>query len=153
MVFGSTSRRVVPAMLLAVVLASAASCHNPFSPSQNANVPFSVTDVTLGDGPAAKGGDVLLLDYAGYLYDAKKPNAEGLLIDTTLAGQYATIVLGYGQLLPGIEQGLVGMKPGGFRRIVIPPELAYGPVQHYPVPANATLVYDVQLLGVSVATP
>jgi FKBP-type peptidyl-prolyl cis-trans isomerase FkpA len=146
--FGSIARRFPIALAVAAMAWPAASCSNPFSPSQNVHVPFSVTDVVVGTGPEAVPGSVLIVDYAGYLYDAKKENNEGLLIDSSLVGQPYTFILGIGQVLPGWDQGLVGMKLGGFRRLVIPPELAYGPFEHYPVPKNATLVFDINLLGI-----
>jgi FKBP-type peptidyl-prolyl cis-trans isomerase FkpA len=115
------------------------------------NVPFTIQDVTVGTGPEVILGSTVIVDYAGYLYDAKKPNNEGLLIDTSLSGQPFTFVVGVGQVLPGWDKGMLGMKLGGFRRITIPPDLGYGPIPHYPVPANATLVFDINLLGISTA--
>lgn len=148
-VLGSARVRLLGLLALASLVPLAAACNNPFKPSQNVNVPFSVVDVTVGTGPEVVPLTTVIVDYAGYLYDGSKPNNQGLLIDTTLSKQPATFVVGLRQLLPGFEQGLIGMKLGGFRRIIIPPELGYGPFEHYPVPKNATLVFDVSLIGVA----
>ena len=148
-VLGSARVRLLGAVALLALAPLAAACNNPFKPSQNVNVPFSVVDVTVGTGVEVVPYSTVIVDYAGYLYDASKTNNEGLLIDTTLAKQPITFVVGLGQVLPGFEQGMVGMKLGGFRRITIPPELGYGPFEHYPVPKNATLVFDVSLIGVA----
>jgi FKBP-type peptidyl-prolyl cis-trans isomerase FkpA len=136
------------AVAILVALAPLAGCGNPFSPSQNTGQPFSVVDVTVGTGTEAVLYSTVLVDYAGYLYDPKKPNNEGLLFDTSLTGQPLTFIIGAGQMIPGFEKGVLGMKQGGFRRVTIPPELGYGPVGHYPVPKNATLVFEISLLGV-----
>lgn len=134
--------------VLAVLLVSLSACGNPFKPSQNANVPFTVTDLTVGDGPEAQPGYLVTVYYAGYLYDGSKPNNQGLLVDSSLSGQPFSFVVGLGQVIAGWDQGVVGMKTGGVRRLIIPPELAYGPYEQYPIPANATLVFDIQLLQV-----
>lgn len=137
---------------VASLLVSLSACGNPFKPSQNANVPFTVTDLVVGDGPQAQPGDLVVVDYKGFLYDGSKPNNQGLLVDTSLNGQPFPFVLGLGQVIQGWDQGIVGMKTGGIRRLIIPPELAYGPYEQYPIPANATLVFDIQLLQVTSAS-
>ena len=148
--FGFARTRVVGLAALAVALLPAASCGNPFSPSQNTNLPFSYTDVTVGTGPEVVVYSTVIIDYAGYLYDASKTNNQGLLIDSSLSTQPLYVTVGAGQVIPGMELGLLGMKLGGFRRLIIPPDLAYGAAGRYPVPKNATLVFDISLLGVSV---
>jgi FKBP-type peptidyl-prolyl cis-trans isomerase len=137
-------------VLLAALLPLAGCGKNPFSPSQNTGLPFSFIDVTVGSGAEVVPYSTVIVDYAGYLYDGSKPNNQGLLFDTSLSGQPLTFVVGIGQMIPGFEQGVLGMKNGGFRRITIPPELGYGPIGHYPVPKNATLVFDVSVLAISV---
>ena len=87
-----------------------------------------------------------LIYYTGWLYDAAKTNGKGAQFDTSTS---FTFVLGAGQVIAGWDQGVVGMKVGGTRRLTIPPELAYR--DRSPgggIPANATLVFDVTLLSV-----
>jgi len=146
--FDSARVRAFGAVALFALAPLVASCSNPFKPSQNVNVPFSVTDTVVGTAPEVVPFSTVQVEYAGYLYDASKPNNEGLLIATSLAGQPLVFLVGGGQVIPGLEQGMLGMKLGGHRIITIPPELAYGPFEHYPVPKNATLVYEVDLRAI-----
>ena len=141
--------------LLAPVLLLALACSevsdffssengNPVAPSaEEEGVPFSVTDVRVGTGPAAVNGQSLTVDYTGWLYDANAPDNKGVPFDS---GQL-TFTLGAGAVIDGWDQGLVGMNVGGLRRIVIPPEVAYGSAGHGIIPPNATLIFDVELLS------
>jgi len=138
------------AVAVIIAIAPLGCAKNPFSPSQNTGQPFSIVEVTLGTGTQVAPLSTVVVDYAGYLYDASKPDNEGLLFDTSLSSQPITFVVGAGQVIPGFEQGVLGMKVGGFRRVTIPPELGYGSIGQYPVPKNATLVFEISLLGASV---
>lgn len=138
------------ALAVMIAMAPLGCAKNPFSPSQNTGQPFSIVEVTLGTGAQVAPASTVVVDYAGYLYDASKPNNEGLLFDTSLTSQPISFIVGAGQVIAGFEQGVLGMKVGGFRRVTIPPELGYGPIGQYPVPKNATLVFEISLLGASV---
>jgi FKBP-type peptidyl-prolyl cis-trans isomerase FkpA len=130
-----------------VVLAAAAGCgSSPTTPSSTA--PFSQTDVRVGTGDAAAAGKVLTVNYTGWLYDASKTEGKGLQFDTSVGGTPFSFTLGFGQVISGWDQGLAGMKVGGLRRLVIPPSLAYGAVRRGPIPPDATLVFEVELVGV-----
>jgi FKBP-type peptidyl-prolyl cis-trans isomerase len=99
-------------------------------------------DLIVGNGPAAKDGDQLSVQYVGVLYDNNKQ------FDSSWdkGRQPFQFTLGQGGVIQGWDQGLVGMKVGGRRRLTIPPDLAYGPQGQPPtIPANATLVFDVDL--------
>lgn len=104
-----------------------------------------VRDLKTGTGAVAADGETLKVHYAGVLYD------NGKEFDSNFgAGKLPlTFPLGQGQVIPGWDQGLVGMRVGGRRELVIPPDLAYGPKGSGKIPPHATLVFVVDLLGVS----
>jgi FKBP-type peptidyl-prolyl cis-trans isomerase FkpA len=131
-----------------VVLASAlAGCDDsPTSPSGNA--PFSQTDLRAGAGTAAANGNTLTVHYTGWLYNASQPEQKGAQVDSSVGGGPFKFVLGAGQVISGWDRGLPGMKVGGLRRLVIPPSLAYGGVRYGPIPPNATLVFEIELIAV-----
>ena len=136
--------------LLTVVLMAGCGDSNsittPTAPPP-AGVPFSATDLRVGTGAEAVNGRLLAVNYTGWLYDANGPDNKGQQFD---AGQNFQFTLGAGQVIAGWDQGLVGMREGGLRRLVLPPELAYGSAGAGGViPPNATLVFDVELLSVS----
>lgn len=100
-----------------------------------------VEDLKEGTGIAARRSSLVSVRYVGYLPDGK-------IFDTTGAGEPLVFRLGGTEVIRGWNQGIPGMKPGGLRRLVIPPGLAYGRRGRGAVPPNATLVFDVQLLEV-----
>lgn len=100
-------------------------------------------DLVVGKGDASKTGDHLSVNYIGKLADGKK-------FDSSYdRGQPFDIVLGVSQVIQGWTEGLAGMKPGGKRKLIIPPELGYGQ-GGYPdvIPPNATLVFEVELVAI-----
>jgi FKBP-type peptidyl-prolyl cis-trans isomerase FkpA len=132
---------------LAVVLVSTivtACGGSPTTPS----APFSQTDVRVGTGAAAASGNTLSVNYTGWLYDASKPEQKGAMFESSIGSTPLSFTLGAGQVIPGWDQGIPGMRVGGLRRLVIPPSLAYGPSRNGAIPPNATLVFDVELLSV-----
>jgi FKBP-type peptidyl-prolyl cis-trans isomerase FkpA len=135
--------------LLAWALAAvaAAGCGpSPTTPSTGA--PFSQTDLRLGTGADAVPGKTLTANYTGWLYDSTKPDQKGLQFETSTGSTPLTFTLGAGQVIAGLEQGMVGMKVGGARRVVIPSSLGYGGVRNGPIPAYTTIIFDVELLDV-----
>lgn len=101
-----------------------------------------VQDEVVGTGAAAQAGDTVTVDYTGKLQD-------GTVFDTSVGKQPISFVLGSGQVIPGWDQGLVGMQVGGKRVLIIPPSLAYGSQGVGPIPPNATLTFEVSLLKVA----
>ena len=131
----------------AVVLMSAvvAACGgSPTTPSGT----FSQTDVRVGTGAAAVSGNTLSVNYTGWLYDASKPEQKGAMFESSIGSTPLSFTLGVGQVIAGWDQGIPGMRVGGLRRLVVPPSLAYGPSRNGPIPPNATLVFEVELLSV-----
>ena len=122
--------------------------HDTTGPSSTQ--PYSVVDLTPGTGTAAAANLNLTVDYTGWLYDPSKVDSKGLVFDTTIGKTPFTFTLGVGQVIAGWDQGLVGMKVGGVRRLVIPPSLGYGnqPAPGGKIPAGSTLVFEIELLGI-----
>ncbi|MDE3132494.1 MAG: FKBP-type peptidyl-prolyl cis-trans isomerase [Acidobacteriota bacterium] len=108
---------------------------------------LKVTDMIKGTGTAAADGDTVYVNYVGELYK------NGKLFDASwndTPGKTYSFVLGQGQVIPGWDQGLVGMKVGGRRELIIPPSLAYGKSGRPPtIPPSATLVFVVDLVKVT----
>ena len=86
------------------------------------------------------------MNYTGWLYDSTRPDQKGLQFDTSIGTTAFTFTLGSRQVINGWDLGLLGMQVGGLRRLVIPPSLAYGGTRNGPIPPNATLVFDIELL-------
>jgi len=141
------------AILLGSLLAAAcgggdSSSSSPTAPS-TPGAPFSQTDLRVGSGTEAVVGRALTVNYTGWLYDPGQAENKGRQFDSSVGRQPFGFRLGAGGVIRGWDQGLVGMRVGGQRRLVIPPELAYGAGGSPPaIPPNATLVFDVELLDV-----
>ena len=121
---------------------------SPTSPSTG-SAPYSQTDLRVGTGAEATTGRRATVNYTGWLYDASRPEQKGQQFDTSVGRQPFTFTVGAGQVIAGWDRGVPGMKVGGQRRLVIPPELGYGSRGSPPViPPNATLVFDIELLDV-----
>ena len=135
-------------IVLLLLLALVAGCdNNPIAPSLN--IPFSATDLVVGMGNAATAGQVLTVEYTGWLYVTGAPDNKGTIFDSTDGGPPFVFMLGAGRVIQGWEQGLVGMQVGGERRLVIPPELGYGEDgAGASIPPNATLIFDVKLVSI-----
>ena len=101
-------------------------------------------DTKVGDGAEAKAGQTVSVNYSGYLA------ADGKKFDSSVdRGQPFPFPLGTGRVIKGWDEGVAGMKVGGKRRLIVPPELGYGAGGYPPViPASATLVFDVELVSV-----
>ena len=101
-----------------------------------------IEDTQSGTGAAAKDGDQITVDYTGKLQD-------GTVFDSSVGKTPFQFTLGAGQVIPGWDQGLLGMKVGGKRTLTIPPSLAYGDQGAGGViPPNATLIFDVELISI-----
>jgi FKBP-type peptidyl-prolyl cis-trans isomerase FkpA len=137
--------RLIP--ILALLAVAACGKDTPAGPSPTTSAPYSATDLVIGTGATAAAGNNVTLAYTGWLHDSTKPNAKGTQFES---GTFGPFVLGSGRVIRGWDQGIVGMRVGGQRRLVIPPELAYG--NNSPdttkIPQNATLVFDVTLNAV-----
>ena len=133
---------------VAVALAAAAACGGgePQAPACAAktvetDTGLELKDLDCGSGKRAERGATLTVHYVGELEG-------GRVFDSSRRrGAPFQFALGRGQVIQGWDEGLVGMKVGGTRRLVVPPELAYGPDGFPPaIPPNATLIFEVELL-------
>lgn len=133
------------AMILITLLA-AAGCGsaNPTAASSTSAGVFTTTDIVVGTGATAVTGSSVTVSYTGWLYDTAKPNGKGNQFDT---GSFSFVV-GSNGVIQGFSQGVIGMKVGGQRRLIIPPDLAYGSNPPSGIPVNATLVFDITLTAV-----
>jgi len=145
---------IVLAITAAFVLAQSTTKK---SPAPNTNAPTKVTgngvrtpsglvywDIRVGNGEAAKEGSHVRVHYTGWLTNGKKFDSS---VD---AGKPFDFTIGNGEVIKGWEEGVAGMKVGGKRQLRIPAALGYGAegTPGGPIPPNATLIFDVQLLGV-----
>ena len=100
-------------------------------------------DLVVGTGPTAAPGNMVHVHYSGYLTSGEKFDS------SRDRGEPFSFPLGAGQVIKGWDEGVAGMKVGGQRQLRIPPELGYGSAgAGGAIPPNATLVFDVELLGV-----
>ena len=104
---------------------------------------FWYTDVATGQGDAAVPGRTVRVHYTGWLPDGKKFDS------SRDRGEPFAFTLGAGQVITGWDEGVKGMKVGGRRKLVLPPQMAYGDAGAPPdIPPGSTLVFDVEVLGV-----
>jgi FKBP-type peptidyl-prolyl cis-trans isomerase len=102
---------------------------------------MKIWDSKEGTGDACPAGATVTIHYTGWLTD-------GSVFDSSITrGEPATFPLN--RLIKGWQAGVPGMKPGGVRRMVIPPELAYGDTAKGKIPANSTLIFEIELIEVS----
>ena len=142
-------------ILLSFVVSIAAQTQKTTTAAPRATGPTKVTgegtktatglqywDIKVGTGQEAKNGDHVKVHYTGWLTSGKK-------FDSSVGGKPFEFRIGNGDVIKGWEEGVSGMKVGGKRQLKIPPDLAYGK-DGYPgaIPPNATLVFDVQLIGI-----
>jgi hypothetical protein len=101
-----------------------------------------ITDLSLGDGPEAKAGQTVVVNYRGTLVSGKE-------FDSSYGRGPFSFPLGAGRVIRGWDEGVAGMQVGGKRKLVIPPDLAYGERGAGGViPPNATLIFEVELLEI-----
>jgi len=107
-------------------------------------------DVKQGDGTEATAGKTVIVHYTGWLYDPAAADGHGSKFDSSVDRKVPFgFILGTGKVIKGWDEGVAGMKVGGKRTLVIPPQMAYGERGAGSViPPNATLLFDVELIEV-----
>lgn len=155
MSFFAPTRRL--ALVLALGASLAACGGGGGSSSQTNSDPYGwsavtalkTTDTTLGTGTQADTTKTVSVNYTGYIYDVRVANTKGTQFDTSVGKTPFSFTLGTGSVIPGFDQGVTGMKVGGKRTVTIPASLAYGSTGQGVIPANAALVFDIELLSVN----
>jgi FKBP-type peptidyl-prolyl cis-trans isomerase len=145
------------AVVIAVAVVALFFIFNPFA-VQNTLNPLDTTggnttdtgslvvqDEVVGTGATAQPGDMLTVNYTGKLEN-------GTVFDTSVGKAPYKFVLGQNQVIAGWDQGLVGMKEGGKRVLVVPASLGYGATGYGPIPPNATLTFEVELVKITPAS-
>jgi FKBP-type peptidyl-prolyl cis-trans isomerase len=127
------------------------------APAAAAVAPPSVlqkTDIVKGTGEGISLGQVAVVHYTGWLFDPTAPEQKGTKFDSSRdRGEPFKFAIGAGQVIRGWDEGVQGMQPGGQRRLVIPPDLAYGDSgAGGAIPPGATLVFDIELLKIEPAS-
>jgi FKBP-type peptidyl-prolyl cis-trans isomerase len=128
----------------------------PVAPTTTTPEGLAITELAAGSGDAIQVGSTAVVHYTGWLYDTGAPEHKGRKFDSSVdRGEPFRFMLGAGEVIRGWDQGVEGMKQGGKRRLVIPAALAYGEqgAGGGLIPPGATLVFDVELLGIETAVP
>ena len=156
--------RNVHVLALAAILAAA--CATPETPPSKVAVPaapacatppaeLQVQDLQPGKGEDARFRSAVLVHYTGWVFDGCKPERKGEMFDSSATrGMPISVMVGVGRVIKGWDEGLVGMREGGKRLLVIPPDKAYGARSPTPkIPPNSTLVFEVELVKVIAQPP
>jgi peptidylprolyl isomerase len=149
--------RPARAILLAALLAGCASVPEPTLDAKDVAVDpkatvftyasgLKVADIRVGTGAFPKTGQTCVMHYTGWLHENGRKGAK---FDSSLdRGKPFEFPLGKGQVIKGWDQGVSTMKVGGKRTLIIPPDLGYGAMGSGSIPPYATLIFEVELLGV-----
>jgi FKBP-type peptidyl-prolyl cis-trans isomerase FkpA len=145
----TTFTRTTLAVLLIAAMGAASACGDD---SPNAPTPpraeYSQTDLRVGTGTEATNGKRLTVHYTLWLHDPAGTNGKGQQMQSSVGSTPFSFVLGTGGVIAGWDRGVPGMRIGGQRRLTLPPELAYGAAGNPPIPGNASLVFEIELLDV-----
>jgi FKBP-type peptidyl-prolyl cis-trans isomerase FkpA len=142
-------RRGALIVFITCVAAASVGCDfgnsTPTAPDQT-NIQYSQTDLTVGTGTVAAAGNTVTVTYGGWLYSDTAADHKGQQWDANSV----TFVLGSGNIIKGFDMGVTGMAVGGTRRVICPPALGFGATgnPNVNIPANAALVFDLQLTNV-----
>jgi FKBP-type peptidyl-prolyl cis-trans isomerase len=136
----TTDKEALVNRLLAVVGLAALMACGGGSDTPSGPTTLQTEDLTVGTGATAAVGDTVTVNYVGMFLDGRvfDPGAQAL-----------TFRIGAGAYIPGFEQGVVGMRVGGKRRVTIPSDLAYGPQGNGPIPPNTPVRFDIDLRSIA----
>ena len=162
----SATTSVIPFKLSALLVAVAAAALSSVSASVQAQAPaaaaapaakvaaaptaLKLIDRKVGDGAVAEKDSPVAVHYTGYLWDATAADNKGKKFDSSVDRKSPFgFIVGAGRVIKGWDEGVAGMKVGGQRTLIIPPDKGYGERgAGAAIPPNATLVFDVELMSV-----
>ena len=123
----------------------------PSTPSPTGPAELQLTELSTGTGTEATSGSTAIVHYTLWLYDPAGIESKGTRVGSSRdTNAPLTFRLGSNAVIPGFEQTITGMRVGGTRRAIVPPTLAYGATGNGPIPPNTWLVFEVELLAVTV---
>ena len=144
--------RLLPFVLLCGLLVSACgdSGSDAIPTAPTINVAYSTTDLRVGTGAEATAGRRVTVNYTGWIYSTTAADNTGQQFGTSVGGQPFSLTAGGTDAIQGFSQAVVGMRVGGLRRVVVPPNLGYGnsPPPGSIIRANETLLFEIELLSV-----
>ena len=147
----NTLKKLLTSCLLGATIAlSLAGCKRAETPAaaQGPAVAFQKIDTVVGSGKEAVKGATAVVNYTGWLYDPAAPSQRGAQFDSSVGRSPFSFPVGGGQVISGWDEGVPGMKVGGKRTLIVTPSMGYGEGGAGPIPPNATLVFEVELLDV-----
>lgn len=112
-------------------------------PTMEESNEIKIEEIKEGQGEEVKAGDTVEVHYVGTLTNGQKFDS------SRDREQTFSFTVGAGRVIQGWEQGLVGMKEGGVRKLTIPPSLGYGSQAYGPIPANSTLIFEIELISIN----
>jgi len=136
---------------LTLALAGCKRAETPASTEASAPAPavaFQKIDTVAGTGKEAIKGATAVVNYTGWLYEPNAPQQRGVQFDSSVGRSPFSFNVGGGQVITGWDEGVPGMKVGGKRTLIVPASMGYGEGGAGPIPPNATLVFEVELLDV-----
>jgi FKBP-type peptidyl-prolyl cis-trans isomerase FkpA len=138
------------ALTMAVAM-SACKRDEPPAPTSSKAAPaitLQKIDTVVGNGKAATAGSTAVVNYTGWLYEPNIESQHGAKFDSSVGRSPFSFQIDGGQVIKGWDVGVQGMKVGGKRTIIVPAEMGYGANGIGPIPPNANLIFDVELLDV-----
>jgi len=118
------------------------------APADATPISLQKIDTVQGTGKEATAGTTVVVHYTGWLYSPNAQQQHGAQFDSSVGREPFSFQLGSGMVIPGWDQGVQGMKVGGKRTLIVPAALGYGERGAGPIPPNANLIFDVELLDV-----
>lgn len=110
---------------------------------------LQIIDTQLGSGAIAETGDFAEMHYTGWVYDAKAPGHKGLRFDSSYDRNDTFVFkIGEGKVIRGWDEGIAGMKTGGYRTLIIPADMGYGSRGAGDIPPDSDLIFEVKLITI-----